>query len=138
MTWSYAPGSTSSMDRIRLRLGDTSSAAPAEERLENEEIIDLLQTEGGYFQALAAAARALAAKLSRRATEKQVGSLRLVFEKRVDALLTLATLATTEATRAAVPYVGGISVSDRDAVEADTDRVTPAFAVGMLDNPGEA
>lgn len=33
-----------------------------------------------------------------------------------------------------MPYAGGISVSDKNAVAADPDRVAPAFNVGMDDN----
>ncbi len=34
-----------------------------------------------------------------------------------------------------VAYAGGISQSDKDTVESDTDRVTPRFARGMFANP---
>lgn len=32
-------------------------------------------------------------------------------------------------------YAGGISVADKDAIQSDTDRVTPRFARGMFSNP---
>ena len=32
-------------------------------------------------------------------------------------------------------YAGGISVSDKETIEGDTDRVTPRFARGMFSNP---
>ena len=48
-------------------------------------------------------------------------------------------MATTYEARAAqmgagLPFAGGISVSDKQANEADTDRVAPQFNIGLEDN----
>lgn len=134
MSWSYQPTGTSGIDAIRRLIGDTIATAPAEERLEDEELDALLRTEGNYKSAAATAARSLAAKLLRKATEKSVGQLRLVYQERGRGLLQLAASLEADVGRTAKPYVGGISVSDKAAVEANTDRVAPSFTVGMLDN----
>ena len=39
------------------------------------------------------------------------------------------------AEQTSVAYAGGISVSDKETVESDTDRVSPRFFRGMFSNP---
>lgn len=46
----------------------------------------------------------------------------------------LRTSATSGENIAAMPYCGGISIADKDTREGDTDRVAPAFTVGMYDH----
>jgi len=36
---------------------------------------------------------------------------------------------------AAIPFAGGISKTVRQGLDQDTDRITPSFQRGMLDNP---
>lgn len=135
MTWTYTPGGATDQDDIRSALGDTESSAPTSERLEDEEISRFLTIHGSAPAATVAAAKALMAKLSRRATEKSVGGLQLVYAQRIEGLQYLIAQLTTAASGLAMPYCGGISESAITAVEADTDRVEPAFKRGMLDNP---
>lgn len=135
MAWTYSPGGTDDLSDVRLAIGDTVATAPEAERLEDEEITRLLSAHGSVPLATVAAAKALIAKLSRRATEKNTGSLRLVYAQRIDSLWRLLRDLEKTAAGVAVPYLGGSSVSDRAAVEANTDRAAPAFRQGMLDNP---
>lgn len=134
MTFTYTAGGASELNDIRAALGDTNSAAPGSERLEDEEINRLLTLHGSVAAATVAAARALIAKLARRATEKTVGSLTLVYSQRIETLQTLVADMGASASRLAIPYAGGISISDKEIVETDSDRVEPAFSVGMLDS----
>jgi hypothetical protein len=133
--FSYTPGGASDLDDIRAAIGDTQAAAPVTERLEDEEIARLLTIAGSKPAATVAAAKALIAKLSRRATEKDIGSLRLVYTQRIESLWKLVGSLEVAASGAVMPYLGGASISDRDAIESDTDRVQPAFKRGMFDNP---
>jgi hypothetical protein len=61
-----------------------------------------------------------------------------MFKKDFDALmkvllsLDLSEMGVTNISRM---YAGGISVSDKETIEGDTDRVTPRFARGMFSNP---
>lgn len=135
MAWTYTAGAATNKDRIRLRIGDTISSAPTDEQLADEEIADLVTTEGSFLPAAAAAARALAAKILRKATEKQIGNLRLVYQARYQALLDIAKQLDTAVSSGAMPYVGGVSISDRQTIESNTDRVAPGFTTGMLNNP---
>ena len=138
MTYTYTPGAATDLDDIRAALGDTESSAPTSERLEDEEIARLLTVHGSPAAATVAAAKVLVAKLSRRATEKSVGGLSVVYAQRIEGLRFLIRELVASASGLAMPYCGGISASDVAAVEADTDRVAPAFTRGMLDNPRAA
>jgi hypothetical protein len=134
MAFSYTPGSTTSLNRVRLLLGDTDSSAPVQQRLEDEEITDLLTIAGGYRAGAAAAASALSGKFARLATSKSMGRASLVWQ-RFQQLRELAKDLQASVSLAAVPFAGGISQAIKDTNAADTDRVTPAFVKGMLDNP---
>lgn len=134
MAFSYTPGSTTSLNRVRLLIGDTDSAAAAQQRLEDEEITDLLTIAGSYRAAAAAAADALAAKFARLATSKSMGQASLVWQ-RFQQLRQLAADLRASVSLAAVPFAGGISISQKDTNDQDTDRVKPNFKIGMLDNP---
>lgn len=134
MTWTYTPGSGSNRDRIRFSIGDVSSEAPADEQLQNEEIDDALVTAGGWRAAAAACAYARAFKLATKATAKRMGQASLEW-KRVEYLMALAKQLTSSVSLTAIPFAGGISVSQRNTLDQDTDRITPAFQKGMLDNP---
>ena len=134
MSFTYTPGSTSDADRVRLLIGDSDPEAPLQQRLENEEITDLLTIAGNYRAAAALAAEALAAKFARSATSKSLGQASLQW-KRFEQLTALAKTLRSSASLAAVPFAGGISRAVRDSLAQDTDRVTPSFQKGMLDNP---
>jgi hypothetical protein len=135
MTFTYTPGAATDLDDIRSAIGDTVSTAKEAERLEDEEITRLLATSGSLAAAKIACARALLAKIARRATDRTIGGLRLSYAQRADALRDLIRDLESAITTAVAPYCGGISVADVEAVESQDDRVAPDFKSGMLDNP---
>lgn len=134
MTFTYTPGDTSSATRVRLLIGDTDPEAPLQQRLENEEITDLLTIAGGYRAAAALACDALAAKFARLATDKRMGQASLAW-RRFESLTAMAKQLRASVSLSAIPFAGGISQSVRDTLDQDTDRITPSFQKGMLDNP---
>jgi hypothetical protein len=134
VSFTYTAGSTANRDRVRLLIGDTDSAAAAQQRLEDEEINDLIAISGGFWNGAAAAAGALAAKFARLATSKQMGQASLVWQ-RFQQLRQLATDLSAKASYTAVPFASGYSRALRDTNEQDTDIIPPAFKEGMLDNP---
>src|SRR5688572_5742391 len=134
MAFTYVAGTADDPTRIRLLIGDTDSAAPDQQRLEDAEITDLLTIYGDFRAAAAGAADALAAKFARLATEKSMGQASLVWQ-RFKQLQELARSLRNNAARAAVPFAGGMSKSLRDTNTANTDLVQPRFRTGMLDNP---
>ena len=134
MAFTYTPGATTDATRVRLLIGDTDPDAPLQQRLENEEITDLLTIYGGYRAAAPAAAEALAAKFARLATEKSMGRASLAW-KRFEQLSALAVSLRTAVSLSAVPFCGGYSKTLRDNNEQNTDLIAHSFKKGMLDNP---
>lgn len=134
MTFTYTPGSTTDATRVRLLIGDTDPEAPLQQRLENEEITDLLTIAGGFRAAAAMACDALAAKFASRATAKRMGQASLEW-KRFEQLTAMAKQLRSAVSLAAIPFAGGISRAQRQSLDQDTDRITPSFQRGMLDNP---
>ena len=136
MTWSYlstAPG-TSDRSWIRLRTGDNTSG---DELLQDEEIDALLTQEGNKFMAGAMAAETIGAQFARRA-DKTIGRLRTAISQASLAHFRLAGRLRMEGGMRVSPVAGGISVSDKETVEQDTDRVVPSFSIGFTDYPSQS
>lgn len=134
MAFTYTAGSTSDLNRVRLLVGDTDSAAAEQQRLEDDEITDLITMYGGYRAAAPAAADALSAKFARLATSKSMGQASLAWD-RFKQLRQLAQDLRAQAARVAIPFAGGMSQDLRDTNRQDTDLIQPRFRTGMLDNP---
>ncbi len=133
MSFSYSPGGTTSKDRIRARIGDT--VATATVFLQDEEIADFLITEGSFRAAAVASARALAAKVLPLATDKTVGNLRLVWQRRYENLLALARELKAGLALTCVPLAGGMSVSEKTSDAQNQDLVQPVFRREQFDSP---
>lgn len=125
--------STSHSDAIRLLVGDISTAA-AGTFLSDNAYTYFYQQGGSVFLGAVLACNALAALNGGRAISKTVGDLSYT---KADAKYyqTLATEYRLQASLGTVPYAGGISRSDKQAVRQNTDRVAPAFGVGEFDDP---
>lgn len=134
MTFTYSSTDLSTtLAVVRLLLGDTDSSDP---QLTDEEIAAFTTRYGGVYFPAAAACDALASKYARY-TSKTVGRLSIQYGERAEHYAKLADqLRRQAATSALVPYAGGISDSDKQTQEADTDRVKPQFLLGMDDYPG--
>ena len=134
MTWSYAssdPGS-SGKSYVRLRIGDTSSGS---QLLSDEEIAAFLTTYPTPLRAAAESAFAVAAQFARR-VDKTAGRMGIQNSQAAMAYERLGKRLLVEMSQGVAPYAGGISVSDKDSVNADTDRDAPVFSVGMNDFTG--
>jgi hypothetical protein len=135
VTWTYSDPSANDRDKVRFKLGDTDTS---DELISDEEIAYLL-TLGTVQQAAAHGAEAIAARFARKA-DKTIGDLALKLSQKAEAYWKLAAALWEDAggklpSLELVPYAGGISVSDKEAVEEDSDRVEPAFRrdVGFFD-----
>lgn len=122
-------------DAVRLYVGDTDER---DALLQDEEIQFLLNDEGSIKRAAASAALAIAAKFSRLADEA-VGRVRVDFSQKARAYTALASkLEMASDLSDAIPYGGGISISDKCAQENNTDRVPPIFTKHINENPTDA
>jgi len=134
MGFSFASSNVGSSDLswVRFRVGDTSSGSY---RLDDEEINALVSEQGNKYIAAAICAEAIGAGFAQR-VDKTVGKLQISMSQASERYFKLADRLRAEAGMRAEPYAGGISQSDKDSEEADTDRVSPNFTIAQFDAPG--
>jgi hypothetical protein len=133
MAYGGAPASDTS-DALKFLVGDLSTSSSGE-LLKSAECTYLLSAYGTPRAAAPHAARAIAAMFADEVA-KSVGDLRIEAQQKFDNYSTLAaSLERQAAMSAGVPFAGGISISQKQSVEQDTDRVAPAFRIGLHDNP---
>ena len=134
--------STNSNDAIRLLIGDISTSTGSE---------IFTDAEITYFNGLkpnahlSAAAAVISLIGSTRGqtlasvVSKQVGDLKIDYggggSGAAGTLQAKARMLRLEGVRKVKPYAGGISESDKDGQQSDTDWNKPAFSVGLFDNP---
>lgn len=144
MAYGGTPG-TVDRDAVRLLVGDISTSTSGEFLANGDYDFFIAQT-GGIYIAAQLAANSLAALFMGSASasggsgfvEKQVGDLRL---KKADAMSMarsyreLAAKFGRMAASKKAPYAGGLTKSDKQAVEDDSDRTVPFFTRDLMDNP---
>jgi len=123
---------TNDIGKVRFLIGDNIAA---DAFLADDEITYLLTLHPNVRSASVEACKAIAARMSREA-DKSIGDLSLSYSQRATAYLTLAKELQASAAGVISAYCGGISISDKLAVEADTDRVPPRFSTGMMSDSG--
>jgi hypothetical protein len=130
--WTYSGDpQISTRDAVRFYLGDTDSTAPI---IYDAEIDALLVTYPNPFFAAAQAARGIAAKYSRKVS-KRVGDLSINYSDLSKQFYSLANeLQAQGETMGMTPYSGGISRTDKQTVNANTDREKPPFRQKQFDN----
>lgn len=134
MAWSYSNNPASSeKDRVRFLIGDTMKCDPL---LEDEEIEYLLDLEGELFKACALACEAIAAKFSRLASEK-VGDISVSLNQKADAYHKLSAKFRSRASSIVSPYAGGISQTDKEHTQLDSDNTPEVFRRHMQEHVSE-
>jgi hypothetical protein len=132
MTWTYAgaPDDTTvagRRDAVRLNIGDTDTN---DQQITDEEITYFLDgANNNIFKAAIAACYAIASKYAR-LVDTSVESVSNSFSQRQTAYESLAArLQRQELTISGfgLPQAGGISISEMNSADTDTDRPTPAF-----------
>lgn len=131
MTWTYSGDpSATNRDAVRFLIGDTDNTS---QLVTDEEIAYMLTQEGSTSSAAARVCRSLAAKYAR-FMDQSVGDLNISYSQRFKQFSEMASKLESDASsRVGIPYAGGISQSDKDSRESDTDRVLPASKVGVHD-----
>ncbi len=120
-------------DAVRLNVGDTETGANADELLTDAEYDFLLLQEGdALLPASVDAANAIAAKFMKQARVAH-GPSSVDPTKRADDYFELADKLSQQIGQSATIDAGGISRSDKESTDLDTDRVDPAFRIGMDD-----
>ena len=130
MSFSYSGDPASSdKDAVRFLIQDTVASS---KEFEDEEITYMLTTKGNVRSAAILALKTLASKYAT-AVDKAVGDLRLSLSQKYDHYVSLIKQFEGEAAMVALPFAGGISVSNKETYEADSDRVQPRFTKTLHD-----
>lgn len=125
---------TTPSDAVRVLVGDTNASAPL---LDDNTYTFILAQEPNVYARAALACDALAGKYALQ-MDKRIGDLWRSAKVQHDHYANLAHMYREEAARRGkpVPFGGGVSVTDYDNRNEETDRVKPRFEVGMLDAIG--
>lgn len=130
-SWSYSGDpSSSTLDQVRFLVGDTDGQ---DQLLSDEEILWTIGEQGSIYSAAALCCRAIIG--SGRLVDKKVGDLEISASQRATQYENLALALERRTSYVAMPYAGGISISDKQSVEDGTDRMRPAFTIGLHDHP---
>jgi hypothetical protein len=134
MTWSYDDAEASDKDKVRGLIGDVDTT---DQLFSDAKITATLTAAGSVIGAAIQCAEGLAAKYARQVTHavgaasinasdiaKQFESLAVRLRKNL------------ALSASALPYAGGLSVVDKEAKEAESDRLPPYFTRTSFDNPG--
>ena len=135
MTWTYTNDPTNvPRDAVRVLCGDVDFEEPL---ITDEEVTFLLSEEGdNVYRAASRAARMCAAIFARKVTQN-VGDLQVAYSDRRESYEKVADdLARRANLYGAEPYAGGISRTDKQINENDTDRVDPLFKREQFNYPG--
>lgn len=131
MTWTYDPGAlaTSATYQVRFLIGDVLSSDP---QVQDEEISFAIGQRSTIYGAAAECCRSLAAKFAR-SVDMQAGQSASKFSQLSSGYTAKANEFEAKAAMggAGLPYAGGISITDKQRQENDTDRVPPQFKIGM-------
>lgn len=133
--WTYSGDPTlSKRDAVRTYIGDVDSAFPL---LYDAQIDLMLATFGAPLFAAAAAARAIAAKFSRKVT-KRVGDTTLTYSDLAKQFLALADELQAQGDQhsGVTVYAGGTSLSDMNANLLNPDRPRSPFWLWQFTNRG--
>lgn len=135
MTWTYSGDpSGSDKDKVRFLVSDTNSNA----QLVQDEEINWALSEEGIYGAASIVARSIAANYAKKADFTAGKDLSVSYARQSKAYSDLADKLVSKASNISpLPFAGGISVSDKENYEADTDRVSPKFRKDkFMDNKG--
>ena len=133
-TWSYDPSqvSTNEVDQIRLITGDTD---PQAWLLANEEIQYAIDGERNVWAAAARCAEQIGLLFTRRVDTKLGRMMQIQYSKTATAYFNLSKWLRAKAMGTVVPWVGGMSVGDKQAYNQNSDIVAPLFTKTAGQNP---
>lgn len=137
MSFSYNPSdlSTSEKDQVRFLIGDVDSSNPI---LQDEEIDFAIDSQSNVYYAAAECAIAIAARYAPdvNVTIDGMSVQNQDKMKKYQAIANnLRMRATSNPKFAPAPIITGISISDMQSVDQNSDRPASAFEIGEFDNP---
>lgn len=137
MSWSYSGDPSSSvLDAIRFEIQDTNSAAPLLDDGEikyaiREEVPSSTPSQGEVFAAAARCCETLSRRFAAQA-DTQFGSIKTTYSKQAEVYAERAKELRKRAQGSHAPFAGGLSVSEKESRESETDRMTARFKIGQF------
>lgn len=133
-TWTYIPGDLSSneKDQVRLEIGDTD---PSNWLLSDEEITYALSQERNFWAAAARCAEMCARVILRKADLKLGRSMQILYAKSAQQYYDMARCLRAKSLGTIAPYVGGMTIADKQTIMSDSSLVAPKFTKTMMENP---
>ena len=132
MSWTYDTTFVTNLPRVRLLIGDTDTT---DQKLQDEEINFTLTTDTNIYIVAALCCRAIAGKYAPQA-DASVGGIRESSSQRFAHYTQLAIKYENKAKRnpsADNIWLSGISLSEMEGVNEDSDRVPSRFQMGQFD-----
>lgn len=127
--WTYNTNLQAEKDQVRFLVHDTDTSR---QLFQDEEIKWVLTQEANVYTTAAMLCENLVAK-NGGVKSKKISELSITYDPVF--YMTMAANLRARGAGHQVPYAGGISVSDKLAVQADTDATTSAIVRGLEDNP---
>jgi|SRR6185437_1153125 len=140
MPFSYSGNPASSVkDAVRFEIQDTNSTAPLLQDAEIEYAIaqEAPNTPPSEGEVLSASARCMEAlqRLFAAQADTEIGSLKVTYTKQAEGYAKRATELRARALGMHAPWAGGLSESEKQAREENTDRVPPMFKKNQFSSP---
>lgn len=135
MSWNYDPTqlTISELYQVRAEIQDTD---PADQQLADEEIVWAASQERNFWGAAARCLEMIARAKLRKADVRLGRAMAISYTKMAEQLLGEARLLRKKAMGAGiVPFIGGMSVTDKLNYMQNTDLVQPLFTKTMMTNP---
>ncbi len=134
MPWSYDPSqlATSALYQVRAEVQDTD---PRDQQLQDEEIMYAISVERNLWSAAARCAEMIGRRLIRRADVRLGRSMQIAYTRAAQQYLDMAKALRCKALGTTPPFVGGMSVTDKNAYNQDTDLLAPLFTKTQMQNP---
>lgn len=130
MTWSYDATSTSVLNKVRRRIGDTNTN---DQLLADEEIEDFLdEYSDDVYAAGAASCEAICAKLARD-TSHSINGASTSRDQKFDHYEALALKLWQKVNNTATSYAGGTSINEEESFKSDTDLKEQNFEIAKDD-----
>lgn len=133
MTWSYdGDPANSDLDAVRREIGDTNTN---DQLLSNEEVNFALDQEGDSITAASARCCEWLMREYAKQADKTIGQLNIMLSQKSARYEAMATKLRKKGIKSALaPYVGGLSETERDTDEDDTDLIQPIFTKDIFTN----
>ena len=136
MAWTFDPALPTNKDKVRLYIGDTDETNP---QVADETIEATLVEYPDPMLAAAVISRSLAAQYGRQVTYR-AGDVSENSSDLAKFYLDLAKELDPAGVTKAIPLasisVGGLSISEKETLDTNSDAVQPSFSRGMDDIPG--